>query len=99
MDSLRKKRMQLKRKVHSIILTKGQAWRDVKMEEWNAKQKFLKAWTKYTKNSKNSSNFLHIAMELGTILKKERIENRKLSQKYQPILSELKTVERKLGIR
>ena len=93
-NDLRKKRIQLERKVHSIILSEGNSWRETKVEERQVKQKFLKAWTKKNQNSKD---FLHIAEKLAQVLKKERIENQKLEQKYLPYLNELKTVERKLA--
>jgi hypothetical protein len=96
MDSLRKKRTQLKQKVNSIILSEGESWREIKGEERIAKQKFLKAWAKYSKNSQNSNDFLHIAKDLGQVLKKESIEHQKLERKYLPYLNELKTVEKKL---
>lgn len=97
MDDLRKKRIQLKRKVNSIILSKGESWREIKREERQVKQKFLKVWVKYTKNPQNSNDFLHIAKNLGQVLKKESIEHQKLERKYLPYLNQLKTVERKLG--
>jgi uncharacterized beta-barrel protein YwiB (DUF1934 family) len=99
MDSLRKKRTQLRQKVHTIIKIEGESWREIKREERQAKQKFLKAWANYTKNHQNSSGFLHIVKELGSVLKKESIEHQKLERKYLPYLNELKTVERKLGTR
>ena len=96
-NDLRKKRIQLKRKVNSIILAKGKSWREIKVEERQVKQNFLKVWAEYTKNKQNSSGFLHIAEKLAKVLKKERIENQKLEQKYLPYLNELKTIERKLA--
>ncbi|MCI4433713.1 MAG: hypothetical protein JHC41_09015 [Nitrosopumilus sp.] len=95
-NDLRKKRIQLERKVHSIILSEGNSWRETKVEERQVKQKFLKAWTEYTKNQ-NSSGFLHIAEDLAQVLKKERIENQKLERKYLPYLNELKKIEKKLA--
>ena len=93
-NDLRKRRIQLRRKVNSIILAEGKSWREIKKEERQVKQKFLKVWTK---NKQNSSGFLLIAGDLAQVLKKERIENQKLEQKYLPYLNELKTVERKLA--
>lgn len=99
MDDLRKKRIQLKRKVNAIILTEGESWREIKREERQVKQKFLKVWTEYTKNNQNSNDFLHIAKDLGQVLKKESIEHQKLERKYLPYLNQLKTANRKLGIK
>ena len=95
-NDLRKKRIQLKRKVNSIIRMEGKSWREIKREERQIKQKFLKVWAEYTKNNQNSNNFLHIAEDLAQVLKQESIENQKLERKYLPYLNELKTVERKL---
>ena len=95
-NDLRKKQIQLKHKVHSIIRIEGESWRETKREERQVKQKFLKVWAEYTKNNQNSNNFLHIAEDLAQVLKKESIENQKLERKYLPYLNELKTVERKL---
>jgi uncharacterized protein YifE (UPF0438 family) len=97
-NDLRKKRIQLKHKVNSIILSEGKFWREIKGEERQVKQKFLKIWAEYTKNNQNSNKFLHIAEDLAKVLKKERIANQKLEKIYLPYLNELKTVERKLGL-
>lgn len=95
-NDLRKKRLQLRRKVNAVILAEGKSWREIKGEEMQVKQKFLKVWAEYTKNQ-NSKNFLQIAEDLAQILKKESIEHQKLERKYLPYLKELKTVERKLA--
>ena len=97
MDSLRKKRIQLRRKLRFIVLGKGESWRETKKEVRQGKQKFLKAWAKYSKNSQNPDDFLHSAKELAQVLKKESLQQQKLKKKYSPCMNELKMVERKLG--
>lgn len=95
-NDLRKKRIQLKRKLDSIILAEGQSWRDVKSKEKQIKEKFLNSWKKYNKNSQNFNEFLYSTKKLAEIFAKERIEHRKLEKKYQPCLNELVIITKKL---